>query len=296
MPRFLILALVLAVAAGFRIPSALAQGAAGAGSDDTVVAVVNGERIFKSEVLATYRTLPREIRERGLETIYPLLLERMIDGRLMTIHGRLNNLAEDPEVKARLRIAEDRIIREVYINRLVDQALTEDKLRARYKELVANTPQEEEVRARHILLKTESEAREVIELLHQGQDFAELAKARSTGPSGVRGGDLGYFRRADMVKPFADAAFALKVGEVSPQPVQTQFGWHVIKVEDRRMSAPPSFESVRDRIAQELGRQIAEDAIDAARAQASIERFTLDGKPMPAPGAAQPQQGMPQPK
>ncbi|MDP6388368.1 MAG: peptidylprolyl isomerase, partial [Alphaproteobacteria bacterium] len=152
---------------------------------------------------------------------------------------------------------------------------------------------QDEVKARHILLKTEGEAREVIGLITAGNDFAEVAKQRSTGPSAAQGGDLGFFRQSDMVKPFADAAFALKPGEVTPNPVKTEFGWHVIKVEDHRTGQPPPYERVRNQIAQDISQQVTAAAVKQARAAAKIKRFTLDGQPVPGPSAAPAQPAAP---
>src|SRR3546814_689908 len=146
---------------------------------------------------------------------------------MLTIFGRREKLAEDPAVKAHVKAAEDNIIAQVYLSRLVNKHLTEERVKARYAELVKEKPSEEEVNARHILVPTKEKAEEVIKLLKAGNDFAEVAKKHSIGPSAPQGGDLGYFVRGEMVKPFADAAFALKKGQIS-KPVKTKFGWHVI--------------------------------------------------------------------
>ena len=144
-------------------------------------------------------------------------------------------------------------------------------MRAAYDETVASQPPVEEVHARHILVATEDEAKAVAEEIAAGADFAETAKARSTGPSGPRGGDLGWFAKGAMVPEFADAAFALKPGEVSA-PVQTQFGWHVIKLEDRRVKPAPTFEEMREELTQQLQTKAAEAAVLAARESAEVER------------------------
>ena len=286
----------LAVAASFAAVPAAAQSIQQRLAKDVVVAVVEGENVMSSDLIAAFRTLPRKVQQRGLRAIYPTLLERMIDAKLMTIHGRLNKLADDPEVKKRLEKAEDQIVRDVYVSRLVQQSLTEEKMRARYYELVQNTPTQDEVRARHILLKTEGEAREVIRLINGGNDFAEVAKQRSTGPSAAQGGDLGFFRRSDMLKPFADAAFALKPGEVTPNPIKTEFGWHVIKVEEHNAGVAPPYERMRNQIAQDISQRVTAAAVKQARAAAKIKRFTLDGQPVPAPSAAPAQPAAPKKK
>src|SRR6185437_5838990 len=141
----------------------------------------------------------------------------------------------------------------------------------------------EEVKARHILLPTEAAAKEVIAQLDKGADFAALAKEKSTDPSKETGGELGYFTRDDgMVPEFADAAFKLKKGEYTKTPVHTQFGWHVIEVEDRREVKPPSFEESKPQLKEEAARAAVGSKLKELRGKAKIETFALDGSPLPA--------------
>lgn len=255
---------------------------------DVVVATVDGEQILSSELVQAFQKLAPQHRKRGLRAVYNQLLEQLIENKLLTIHGRLNNLATDPEVKANVKVAEDSIIAQIYLNRLISQSITEEKLKARYAELAEKTPSREEVRARHILLSTEGEAKEVIKMIKGGQPFAEVAKVHSKDPAAAQGGDLGYFRAGDMVKPFSEAAFAMKPGDMTDNPVKTEFGWHVIMVEDKRKSSLPPFERVRPQIIRDLGRLLAGEILNTARNGAKIERYTLDGQPLPPPSAAQP--------
>ncbi len=139
------------------------------------------------------------------------------------------------------------------------------------------------MRARHILVETEAEALAVIdELRKQKADFAELARKKSTGPSGKKGGDLGFFKRGAMVKAFAAAAFALKPGEITGKPVKTQFGWHVIKLVERRARSAPSFADSRDKLRDELTQRVIAEAVGSLRGNAAIQTFGLDGSG-PAP-------------
>ena len=140
---------------------------------------------------------------------------------------------------------------------------------------------EEEVRASHILVKTEQEAKDIIAQLEKGADFAKLAKEKSTDPSKEKNsGDLGFFTKEQMVKEFAEAAYALKKGETSKTPVKTQFGWHVIRVTDRRTQAAPAFEDVKDQLRQKLAEFIAQEEINKLRSAAKIARFDAQGKPL----------------
>jgi len=215
-----------------------------------------------------------------LEQIYPVLLDRLVDGMLITGAGRKDHLDQDPEVQLRLKRFEDRLIQEAYLNRAIKAAETEDQLKARYESFVKDKGGHEEVHARHILVKTEAEAQSIIAELGKGADFAELAKKDSIDPGGKSGGDLGYFGHDDMVKEFADAAFALPVGQYTKTPVKTQFGWHVIKVEDHRVGKPPSFEDARQEVSQLVARDIVEAKLKELRSGAKIETFGLDGKPV----------------
>ncbi len=280
-------ALVAAGLALFALPSAWAQTAAPKAADDAVVANVEGKPIYRSEVVRAFSSLPQQMQQAGFETIYPQLVERMIQQRLLVINGRKNNMADNDIVKRRLKRLEDAVIGEVYLNQLIEQNLTPGLLDTGYKEFLEQNPPADEVRARHILLKTEVDAKNVIGHLEAGKKFEDAAKEFSTGPSAANGGDLGFFKRGDMVKPFAEAAFALKAGDVTPLPVKTRFGWHVIKVEDRRTTAAPSFEEMRPRILREVGRTVAVGVMQQLVEAATVERFTLDGNPMPAPPKAQ---------
>ena len=271
------------VAAAFALFSSFSAAA----QDDPVVAKVEGQNILRSEVVRAFSSLPQQMQQAGFETIYPQLLERLIQQQLLIVQGRKNKLENSPEVKSRLKRLEDALIGEVYLNQLIEQNLTPGLLEKRYQEFLKQNPPVEEVRARHILLKTETDAKNVIGHIDAGKAFDAAAKEFSTGPSAANGGDLGYFKRGDMVKPFSDAAFAMKAGEVTPLPVKTRFGWHVIKVEDKRSVTPPSFKEMRPRILRDSGRTIAVGVMQQMVAGAKVERFGLDGKPLAAPPKTQ---------
>lgn len=246
-----------------------------------VVARVGGTELHLSDVEAAQQTLPPQAQKLPLEQIYPILLDRIVDGVLITEAGRKDHLEQDPELQRRLKRYEDRLIQEVYLSRAIRNAETEDRLKARYETFVKDKAGQDEVHARHILVKTEAEAKSVISELDKGADFAALAKKYSTDPGAASGGDLGYFGHGDMVKEFADAAFALPAGQYTKVPVKTEFGWHVIDVQDHRVAKPPSFDEAR----QEVGQLVAHDVVDAKvkelRAAAKVETFGLDGKPLP---------------
>jgi peptidyl-prolyl cis-trans isomerase C len=249
---------------------------------NTVVARVDGTELHLSDVEAAQQNLPPQAQKLPLEQIYPMLLDRLVDGMLITEAGRKERLEQDPELQVRLKRYEDRLIQEAYLNQAIKAAETEDQLKARYQTFAKDKAGREEVHAQHILVKTEDEAKSVIAELDKGADFGELAKKYSTDPSASSGGDLGYFGHDDMVKAFTDAAFALPKGQYSKTPVKTEFGWHVIKVEDRRAGKPPSFEEAREQLSRDLAHEIIDAKLQNLRGAAKIEEFGLDGKPLPA--------------
>ena len=248
---------------------------------DTVVARVDGTELRLSDVEAAQKTLPPQAQKLPLQQIYPMLLDRMVDGMLVAEAGRKDHLDQDPDVQRRLKLYEDRLIQEAYLNRAIKAAETDKDLKERYQSFVKDKAGQDEVHARHILVKTEAEANSIIAELDKGADFADLAKKHSIDPGAASGGDLGYFGRDDMVKEFADAAFSLPAGQYTKTPVKTQFGWHVIKVEDHRVKAPPSFEEARQEVTQLVAHDVVEAKLKELRSAAKVETFGLDGKPLP---------------
>jgi peptidyl-prolyl cis-trans isomerase C len=268
----------------FALPLAAVLAFAGAApaqpaADDPVVARINGAEYHKSDIVAMQRTLPPQIQQMPIEQIYPALVDQLVNGTLIVEAGRADKVDQDPALKKRLARYEDQLIQEAYITREVEKASTDAKLRAKYADFVKSNPGKEEVSARHILVATEAEAKAVIAELQKGGDFAAIAKAKSKDPGSQNGGDLGYFGREDMVPEFADVAFKLKKGEYTKEPVKTQFGWHVIKVEDKRTSAPPSFDEAKEELTDSVARDVINDKVKELRDKAKVETFALDGSP-----------------
>jgi len=287
------LALMLALTAA---PALMAQPTPATPPGDPVVARVDGEPILLSDLATAARDLPEEVRGAPPQMLYPLLLDQMIAGRAVTAAARRARLDQDAEVRARIRRAEEQELQQAWLTREIAARVNDAAIRARYDRDIAGRPAEEEVRARHILVPTESEARAALAEIRGGADFMAVAQRRSTGPGAREGGDLGFFRRGDMVPEFAEAAFLLQPGQVSETPVRSPFGWHVIKVEERRTAAPPPFDEVAQTIRQQLMEAEVQAAVERARGEARVERFNLDGstpRPIdaaepPAPAPARP--------
>lgn len=249
--------------------------------DDPVVAKVNGTNILRSEVLEFIGALPPQMKQLPPETIFPMALEQVINGKIVDLKAGKTDVANDPEVSKRMVQAKEQITRAVYVEKEIEKSLSEDRVKKAYDKIVAEQGKVEEVKARHILVASEAEAKDIIKKLEGGAKFEDLAKEKSTDTANKStGGDLGYFTKDAMVKEFADAAFAMKKGEISKTPVKTQFGYHVIQVEDRRNRPAPDYELVKPQVQAQERREILNELVEKWRKDADIETFDMNGKPV----------------
>jgi peptidyl-prolyl cis-trans isomerase C len=250
---------------------------ANAVSMETAMASVNGQVISMGDMMAARSALPAPYNQASMQELYEPLLREMIERRLIAAAAEKSKLFEDPAVARRLKENRARILQEEFLRRRIEPALSEEKLRARYQTMAQGSG-EEEVHARHILVASKNDADAVVAELEKGAKFEDLAKTRSTGPSGSKGGDLGFFKKSAMVPEFADVAFSLQAGEVS-EPVKTQFGWHIIKLEARRKSPPPPFESKVKELRQATVSEEVRKIVSDLSKDADIKTFNLDGSP-----------------
>lgn len=255
---------------------------------DTIVAKVNGIEIHLSDLNALAQSLPEEARQLPPNQLYPQLLDQAVDGKAIVLMARKQGLDKDPSVSRAMAASSERTLQSALIQRDIGPQVAEPLVKARYEKDLAGKPGEEEVHARHILVPTEDQAKKLIGEIAAGADFATVAKANSTDPAAAQGGDLGFFKSADMLPEFSAMAFSLKPGEVAPTPVQTRYGWHVIKVEERRTAAAPSYQQVHDELRQQMIAEGINKVVTAARGQVKIERFNADGSPVKAPDSATP--------
>ena len=258
-------------------------------NDDQIVAIVGEDRILLSEILSAKEALSEKYRDAPLDAIYSNLLDQVVERRLIAKASADEGLDKERNVALRLARARESVLLEAYISKHVQPQLMEEMLKERYQAQYANQGGEQEIHARHILLVSEADAMAVLQELEKGIEFAELAKQRSKGPSASRGGDLGFFRKQDMVPEFAEAAFALGEGEVSA-PVKTQFGWHVIFLVARRSSAPPPFDQVAETLQREVARDAIVKIIADLRSKTNIQLFNSDGTPLVVPTVIRPAQ------
>jgi peptidyl-prolyl cis-trans isomerase C len=244
-------------------------------AENPVVARVNGHEVRWAEVVASADDLPARYREQ-IEAVFPALLDRLVDLRLLADAARTEGLEDDPEVRQRIAAFEDRVLSSALLERYLAEKVTTAALRERYDALVAARRGDREIRARHILLDSEAAAEAAIARLDAGEVFISLATELSQGSSAARGGDLGYFYPSRMPPAFAQAALALEPGQYSREPVRTDAGWHVILVVDRRADDIPSFLDMQDKLREEATKVAVDRLLLSLRDQAALEMFPED--------------------
>lgn len=275
--RYLTVAVVaLAVTGGAAFNAQAQQAASGktlkqAISPNTVYATVDGQTIKGTDVQAFVKKLPPQIQEAPADKVLELIVNQLVNDRLVAKAAAAQKLESDPAVAARVKEAREQVIRDVFVEKQLAGKVTDAKVKAKYDELVKSTPPQDEIRASHILVKDEATAKKALDELNKGGDFAAIAKKYSIDPTKDNGGDLGYFVRGAMVKEFGDAVFAMKKGEVSKAPLKTQFGYHIIKVVDRRAQAKPDFDKVKDQIRAQLTDEQIRDIVKKLREDAKVE-------------------------
>lgn len=262
---------------------------------DPVVARVNGGEIRLSDIAEAAQGLPQEYRGMPQNLLMPMLVDQLIDRASVAALARQQGLDKDPTVMRAIARATDEALENAVMRRDIGPTITEADIRARYDREIAGKEGEAEVHARHILVASEADAVKVIAELKKGGDFAAIAKSRSSDPGAGQGGDLGFFKKADMVPEFAEAAFALKPGQITEKPVKTQFGWHVIKIEERRSAPPPAFEQAQEDLRQKMIQEGVQKVLASARAIVTIERFNTDGTSRRAIDDAAPPPAPPKP-
>jgi len=268
------LAACLAAAFVFAAPLARAQ-------DDPVVARVNGTEIRQSDLALAEEDLGNQAAQMDAAAKHDYLVSLVSDMILVAQAAEARKVQDGADFKRRLALTRTKLLMEQFLQAEAKNAVTDAAMRKVYDEAIGQMKREPEVRARHILVETEDEAKAVVAELKKGADFAELAKSKSKDPGSADGGDLGYFTKDQMVPEFSEVAFKLDKGALS-DPVKSQFGWHVIKVEDKRERQPPEFDKVKDQLENFVVRRAQVELITKLRSEAKIEKLT------PPPAAAAP--------
>lgn len=268
-----------AVAAGMMVCGANAQDAADTAAEatadtaaaSTVLASVNGVEITQADYERALDELGQALGNVPEAQRRTYIMSYLTDLEVISQHAKEQGLDQDEAYKTQMEFLGKQAMTEIFLDRAGQEGVTEETMRSLYEDAIGSAEPEVEVRARHILVETEEEAAEVVEQLEADTDFEELAQEKSQDPgSAENGGDLGYFTRERMVPEFAEAAFAMEAGDIS-DPVESQFGWHVIRVEDKREVEKPTFEEVEGQLRQLAERNAQSEAVAELREAAEIE-------------------------
>ncbi|HZP19612.1 MAG TPA: peptidylprolyl isomerase [Bauldia sp.] len=266
----------LAAAAGvlllaFIVPAAAEDTAAPPAADPTV-ATVDGVAITENDIAIATEQFADQLARVPAAQQRQALIDVIIDIRLLARAAEKANVEKDPQVARRIAFARDRALRSEYLRGKIADLASDEAVKKKYDAEVAAFVPGDEIHVRHILVPTEDEAKAIITDLDKGGDFAKIATEKSQDPgSAPKGGDLGFIGKGRTVKPFEDAAFALEPGTYTKTPVQSEYGWHIIKVEEKRKQAPPTLDERADAIRSDLIREGFDKEIGALRAAAKIE-------------------------
>jgi peptidyl-prolyl cis-trans isomerase C len=271
---------LLAGALMFSVPlAASAEATAG----DQVVAKVDGVEIHQSDIALAEEELGASLPQDATpEARRNYLITHLVDMILLSRAAEEQGLSGSDDFKRRFAAMRTKLLAGLMLRQIAQKSVNEEAMHKVYDDAIKQMGDEQEVRARHILVETEDQAKAIQADLKKGADFAELAKQKSKDPAAADGGDLGYFTKDQMVPEFADVAFKLDKGQIS-DPVKTAFGWHIIKVEDKRKKPVPTYDQVKDQLATVVVQQSQADLVNKLRNQAKIERTNP-----PAPAAAAP--------
>ncbi len=248
---------------------------------DPVIATVNNHPIRFSDVQNAAQELPAQLQQLPAQQLFPIIVNQLIDRQALLAAAKAEKLQNNPEIAASMQSAADERLENAYLQRQVSPQISSAAVLATYKKEYAGKPGPQQVEARHILVKTKAQAEDIINQLNHGANFAALAQKYSIDPGAANGGELGWFSQNQMVPAFSSAAFALKPGEYTKTPVQTQFGWHVILCEGKRTAPAPSLDDVKDQISQELADNAIKATLAKARSKVSIKIYN-NGAPAPA--------------
>lgn len=258
------------------VPFAAPTAPAPQTSPDTVVALVNGEKITAGEILYLFQTLGEEVRTMSFDLLYPQLLQSSIERKLAAQKAKAAKMADRADVQRNTAFWAERVLEETLLNETIEKGVTPDAVQKRYQELVATEAGTEEIAVKHILFATPELAIAAVRELDAGGNFDAILERITKAQQG-EGGAIEHFRRGEILAEFSDAAFKMRPGEYTTTPVRTQFGWHIILVTDRRLAAPPKFEDVVEQIRGEIGRELVEEFYAGLTDGAKVEKFNLDG-------------------
>jgi peptidyl-prolyl cis-trans isomerase C len=263
-----------ALLASIGLATILAVSSAGRSfaQEDKVIATVGGETITEADLTLALADLDQQFARLPDDQKRAAALSAVIEIKLLAADAKAKGLDQSDDFKRRMAFLQQRALHSEVIGKEVEAKITDEEIRKRYDTETANTPPANEVHARHILVKTKEEAAAVVKQLDGGAKFEDIAKEKSSDAgSGTQGGDLGWFGAGQMVPEFEKAAFALEVGAYTKEPVQSQFGWHVIKLEDKRAQQPPAFDQVKEQLRSMLLREKYFELVKSLRTAGKVE-------------------------
>jgi len=272
--------LVRALGAVAIVAILLAPGTAPRAQDDPVIARVNGVDIRQSDIAIAEDDVGGNMPAMPPEQKREYLVTYLTDVVLLAQAAEQQKLGDRPDIKRQLAFARNKVLMGALLQNAAKAAETDAEMHKVYDQAAKEMGAEQEVHARHILVETEAEAKAIEAELKKGADFADEAKKKSKDPGAANGGDLGYFTKDQMVPEFAEAAFKLDKGQIS-DPIHTQFGWHIIKVEDKRTKPTPSFEDVKPQVENYIAHRAQAQLVDSLRKTATIERLDQPKAPSP---------------
>ncbi|ABS63350.1 PpiC-type peptidyl-prolyl cis-trans isomerase [Parvibaculum lavamentivorans DS-1] len=255
-------------------------------SADEPIATVNGTPISYSDVALADEEMGAALARLEPDVRFQYLLGMLIDRRVVALAAKEKHVDDDPQVKRRQDYFNEKALRDVYWVQLMQDKVTDEAAKAYYEKNIAGAPAEQEAHARHILVQDKAKAAEIAAEIEGGKGFEEAAKEYSQDPGSADGGDLGWFKRDEMVPEFGEAVFSMKPGEVSA-PVQTQFGWHLIQLVELRDVPKPTYEEAHEEIIRQLARQEGQKLMEKLRTDAKIEIIGAESAAAPSGGRPQ---------
>lgn len=250
-------------------------------SPDTVRAIVDGQKFTYADIMKEKAGLPKQYQSEPDSKLFPALEDQVIGAFVVYKAAKAEGLENKPEVKQSIEKAVEGIVSQAYLLEKVKGKITDAALKEKYDEIVKKFPEEKEAHLRHILVSDKETAQAVIKALKNGTDFKKLAQQKSKDGTAKDGGDLGFMRKSELPQELADAAFALSPGAYSSEPIKTDFGWHVLKIEEIRDAKPPKFDEIKNELKALMTQEAIMGIIKDLRAKAKIELFDADGKPVP---------------
>lgn len=239
-------------------------------SEETIVAEINGQFIKLKDVRAFVNDIP-QLADVPFEMVYPQVLDNMINTRVLVSGAETSGISKDKDVKKALKMAREQILSQAYLTKQLEAAMTLEALKALYVEEMKEYERQEEIRARHILVDSEKEAKAILMQLKSGANFATLANEKSIDKN-ANGGDLGYFTEDMMIPEFGKAVFAMKKGQMS-EPIKTPYGWHIVLVEDKRLAEAPTFEEMQDALKQVYAERNMQNVLQSERDKAKVKVY-----------------------